>query len=174
MNLHLNISPRASLRKRLLRSMLLFYFSRLNFLHVLLEPVAVIPSGNPCVPSPCGPNSQCRVIGNTPACSCLPNYIGRAPNCRPECVISAECPSDLACQNERCVDPCPGSCGANADCTVIVHKSVCSCAIGYTGDPFAGCILIPSKIQSVLDNCCNTKRLMQLYFGEAPCGVCVV
>lgn len=99
------------------------------------------------MPSPCGPNSQCRVIGNTPACSCLPNYIGRAPNCRPECVISEECPSNLACQNERCVDPCPGSCGANADCTVIVHRSVCSCAIGYTGDPFAGCSLIPSKIR---------------------------
>lgn len=104
------------------------------------------PVGNPCVPSPCGPNSQCRVIGNTPACSCLQNYIGRPPNCRPECTINSECPSNRACQNERCVDPCPGSCGAFADCVVITHRSVCSCKSGYTGDPFAGCSLIPSKI----------------------------
>ncbi|RZC36337.1 hypothetical protein BDFB_000145 [Asbolus verrucosus] len=83
-----------------------------------------VPVGNPCVPSPCGPNSQCRVIGNTPACSCLQNYIGRAPNCRPECTINSECPSNRACQNERCVDPCPGSCGAFADCVVITHRSL--------------------------------------------------
>ena len=103
------------------------------------------PPENPCVPSPCGPNSQCRIIGNTPACSCLQNYIGRPPNCRPEGTINSECPSNRACQNERCVDPCPGSCGAFADCVVITHRSVCSCKTGYTGDPFAGCNLIPSK-----------------------------
>lgn len=85
------------------------------------------------------------MVGSSPACSCLPNYIGRAPNCRPECTISAECPSNLACQREKCVDPCPGSCGANADCRVIKHRSVCMCKIGYTGDPFAGCVIIPSK-----------------------------
>lgn len=100
------------------------------------------PSGNPCVPSPCGPNSQCRVIDGLPACSCLPNYVGRAPNCRPECVINEGCPGNLACQNEQCVDPCPGSCGVNTYCNVVKHNPVCICNEGYTGDPFTECIPI--------------------------------
>lgn len=100
------------------------------------------PSGNPCVPSPCGPNSQCRVVGNTPACSCLTNYVGRPPNCRPECTINAECPGHLACLKEKCTDPCPGSCGAHATCTVVKHAPQCACEPGYTGDPFAGCTQI--------------------------------
>lgn len=99
----------------------------------------VVPS-DPCMPTPCGPNSQCRVIANQPACSCLLNYIGRPPNCRPECTISAECPANLACQNERCTNPCPGSCGLVATCRPINHKPVCACPEGFTGDPFAGCV----------------------------------
>jgi hypothetical protein len=110
-----------------------------------LEPPVQPPSGNPCVPSPCGPNSQCRAVGNTPACSCLPNYVGRAPNCRPECTISAECASNLACQNEHCRDPCPGSCGVQATCVVVKHAPLCTCQPGFTGDPFTGCSLIPRK-----------------------------
>lgn len=101
------------------------------------------PSGNPCIPNPCGPNSQCRSVGDTPACSCLPNYVGRSPNCRPECVISAECPSTLACINERCSDPCIGACGVHTICTVLNHNSVCQCEPGYTGDPFSSCREMP-------------------------------
>jgi len=100
---------------------------------------------NPCVPSPCGPNSVCREIGNTPACSCLNNYIGRPPNCRPECTINAECPGNLACLKERCKDPCPGSCGIYATCTTVNHSPQCNCEPGYTGDPFAGCSVIPQS-----------------------------
>uniref|UniRef100_A0A8D8QWV8 EGF-like domain-containing protein n=1 Tax=Cacopsylla melanoneura TaxID=428564 RepID=A0A8D8QWV8_9HEMI len=51
------------------------------------------PPANPCYPSPCGPYSQCRDIGGSPSCSCLPNYIGAPPNCRPECVMNSECAS---------------------------------------------------------------------------------
>lgn len=113
----------------------------------LEPPVHQPPSGNPCVPSPCGPNSQCRAIGNTPACSCLPNYLGRAPTCRPECTISAECPGNLACQNEQCRDPCPGSCGSFTTCVVVKHAPMCYCETGYTGDPFTGCSQIQQSKQ---------------------------
>lgn len=109
------------------------------------RPTTETPSGNPCVPSPCGPNSECRVVGNTPACSCQIGYIGRPPNCRPECAINAECPGNLACQNEKCRDPCPGSCGAHSTCVTINHTPQCTCESGYTGDPFAGCVLVQSK-----------------------------
>lgn len=97
------------------------------------------PSGNPCIENPCGPYSTCKSIGDTAACSCLPNYIGRAPNCRPECSISAECPSNLACINQKCSDPCVGACGLHTHCTVRNHNSVCQCEPGYTGDPFSIC-----------------------------------
>lgn len=135
----------------------LMVFSGISSTFCFLEPPAQPPSGNPCVPSPCGPNSQCRVVGNTPACSCLPYYVGRAPNCRPECTISAECPSNLACQNERCRDPCPGSCGVQATCVVVKHAPVCTCQPGFTGDPFAGCSLIPRK-----PNICITYNFLHM------------
>ena len=110
------------------------------FLHVAppRDPVPVIPS-NPCVPSPCGPNSQCQAFGDVPSCSCLPSYIGAPPNCRPECVINSECPSNLACINEKCRDPCPGACGINAVCSVHNHVPICTCLDGYEGDALSSC-----------------------------------
>lgn len=98
---------------------------------------------NPCVPSPCGPNSICRANGDTPSCQCIEGYIGGPPNCRPECVINGDCASHLACVNQKCVDPCPGSCGTNAECRVFSHTVSCSCPIGTTGNPYALCSLIP-------------------------------
>lgn len=115
---------------------------RIPIFHIL-EPESDPPTGDPCVPSPCGPYSACRVVGNLPACSCLPGYIGKSPNCRPECTINAECPSNLACINEKCLDPCIGSCGINSICTVVKHNPVCQCKNGYSGDPFSACSEIP-------------------------------
>lgn len=93
----------------------------------------------PCLPSPCGPYSQCRTLQNTHSCSCLSGYIGSPPNCRPECLANSECISNLACIREKCRDPCPGSCGVNAHCTVINHIPVCNCIADYIGDPFSYC-----------------------------------
>lgn len=98
-----------------------------------------------CVPTPCGAYSQCREVGETAVCSCLPNYLGRAPNCRPECMTNSECPRNLACINERCVDPCVGSCASEAICSCYNHQATCRCPDGYTGDPFVACSPIPSK-----------------------------
>lgn len=59
-----------------------------------------------------------------------------------------ECAHNLACVNERCINPCPGSCGQNAECTVINHNPVCTCYTGYEGDPLVVChpALPPRKI----------------------------
>jgi len=105
---------------------------------VLQEPI------NPCYPTPCGPNSQCRDSNGSPSCSCLPNYIGSPPQCRAECVSNSECPNHLACINEKCRDPCPGSCGSNAQCRVVSHAPNCQCVPGYNGDPFTQCSPIPA------------------------------
>lgn len=122
------------------------YFIPTSLWDAYVEPPAPKPHENPCVPSPCGPNSQCRVIGETAVCSCLPNYSGRAPNCRPECTINSECPANLACINEKCGDPCPGACGLFAQCSVTNHRPICTCPLGYSGDPFSNCVEIRSKI----------------------------
>lgn len=94
---------------------------------------------NPCSPSPCGPNSQCREINAQAVCSCLPGFIGSPPTCRPECVSSNECSLSQACVNQKCIDPCPGTCGIAAKCQVVNHNPICSCASGQTGDPFVRC-----------------------------------
>jgi hypothetical protein len=65
--------------------------------------------------------------------------VGAPPNCRPECTINSDCPSDKACVNTRCIDPCPGVCGSNAECYVYNHNPVCQCSRDFVGDPFVAC-----------------------------------
>lgn len=105
------------------------------------DPVAAV---NPCRQGSCGPNSQCRVVNDQAVCTCLPEYLGTPPNCRPECVVSSECPLNKACSNRKCVDPCLGRCGSNTRCETINHSPICSCQTGYTGDSFTSCYELPS------------------------------
>lgn len=104
--------------------------------------VLVPPPKNPCNPSPCGPNSICREINGQAVCSCVPGFIGSPPTCRPECVTSAECPLNEACINQKCVNPCLGTCGIGALCQVVNHNPICSCPARYTGDPFVRCVAL--------------------------------
>lgn len=103
---------------------------------------------NPCLPSPCGPNAECRVQEDHPVCTCISGMFGAPPNCRPECLIHQDCPNYLACVQKKCVDPCVGSCGFNTNCTVHNHRPMCQCYEGYEGDPFSGC----SKGKNLLIN----------------------
>lgn len=100
---------------------------------------------NVCAPSPCGPNSQCKEVNNQAVCSCLLGFTGSPPACRPECTVSSECAPHLSCINQKCVDPCPGTCGLNANCQTVNHSPICSCRTGHTGDPFTRCFPIPRK-----------------------------
>lgn len=133
---------------------------------------------DPCLPSPCGPNALCRTIGDAPACSCMQNYIGVPPNCRPECSINSDCPANRACIREKCRDPCPGSCGILARCSVINHTPSCVCPEGYTGDPFVSCNVLPQIPRKnfnfhhvivatllIIINHCN---LAYAYFSTSP------
>lgn len=115
------------------------------FKPILAPPIVYEEPVNPCVPSPCGPNSQCRTQNLLAVCSCLPSYIGRSPNCRPECAVNSDCPSNLACINQKCKNPCIGSCGSNAECTVSSHVPQCSCIAGFIGDPFRSCYEKPKS-----------------------------
>lgn len=108
-------------------------------------PARVPQEVDPCMPSPCGPNSQCQNRNGIPSCSCQSNFEGSPPNCHPECTINEDCLSDLACINQKCKDPCPGSCGLNANCHVMKHVAICTCDEGYTGNAFTQCYTIPIK-----------------------------
>lgn len=101
----------------------------------------------PCSPSPCGPNSHCQAINGISVCKCIEGFTGSPPLCRPECVVSSDCSTATACVNQRCRNPCLGSCGLSADCTVVNHNPICSCRQGLTGNPFQACVTLPSKLK---------------------------
>lgn len=113
-----------------------------NYTNILVDE----PSRDPCNPSPCGPNSVCRVVEGHAVCSCQNSMIGSPPSCRPECVVSAECPLTQACLMSKCRDPCPGTCGHLANCKVVNHSPICTCPPQHSGDPFRSCYPIQGNI----------------------------
>ena len=125
--------------------------------------LAILPvESDPCDPNPCGPNSNPpRVIGDRCQCSCLSEMIGSPPNCRPECIINQDCPTDMACTNRKCRDPCPGLCGINAQCNVRNHVPICICNRGFVGDPFVQCRRQTSPRPVEIIQPCN----------PSPCGI---
>ena len=133
------------------------------------------PPKQPCSPSPCGPNAQCRVVyGNKEECSCLPGFVGQPPYCKPECYVDAECAANRICQQQKCIDPCSNVCGVNADCTTTNHMVLCSCIPGYTGDPFTSCQVLPPPVEPIeADPCdpspCGSNAICAEYNGVASC-----
>lgn len=103
----------------------------------------------------------------------MPTYIGSPPNCRPECVVNTDCPSDLACITEKCRDPCQGSCGFNAECRVQNHMPICFCIDNYEGDPFTQCNPKIGKLLMMLSEIVETKMffifLVKPALPEDPC-----
>lgn len=108
------------------------------------EPIA--EQTRPCIPSPCGSNAICRELNGVGSCQCIPDYYGNPyDGCRPECILNTDCASNRACHQNKCQDPCPGSCAPNAICQVINHIPSCTCQPSFTGNPYSNCI--PELIQ---------------------------
>lgn len=144
-------------------------------IYLLFLAVKPLIKVNPCLPSPCGPNSQCVENGEKEDCKCLPDFIGAPPACRPECTSNSECPPTLSCINRKCKDPCSGSCGVNAECRVISHTPICLCQNGYTGDPFIHCsIQVSYAIQERPTPCipspCGTHALCKEQNNAGACS----
>ena len=113
---------------------------------------------DPCNPSPCGSNANCQQRNRAASCQCIPDYFGDPyVACRPECVVNSDCPSNKACQQNHCIDPCPGTCGVNAECRVQSHIPSCTCIRGYIGDPFTACRRKPSSKYQPMSHafCCD-------------------
>ena len=94
-----------------------------------------------CSPNTCGVNAQCLEENGKASCKCLAGFPVGDPyvSCRQDCVTNSHCSLDKACINERCVDPCPGACGTDAECRVPNHVPICTCPQGYTGSPYRRC-----------------------------------
>ena len=115
---------------------------------------------HPCVPSPCGVNARCEVRNDLAVCACLPEYFGDPyVACNPECVVDQDCDPKLSCSNMKCIDPCIGTCGINAQCRVNRHHPLCSCPIRYTGDPFTRCTPIPEQSKP-------SRKILQHFFNS--------
>lgn len=95
-------------------------------------------TNDPCNPSPCGPNVPCSVYSNDVAICDECAALG-GPNCRKECSLDSDCPSHLACITNKCIDPCPGTCGFNSVCDVVYHKPLCRCRDNMRGNPYQHC-----------------------------------
>jgi len=94
----------------------------------------------PCSPSPCGINAYCHERFDTAICECIPDYRGNPyQGCQPECLVNVDCPKSQACIKNKCQDPCPGTCGVGAICTVSNHVPICSCPLPTIGDAFTLC-----------------------------------
>lgn len=144
-----NVSLRIYPARRIIYHIEIPVFLHSPLITLFLESPPALVLYNPCVPSPCGPNAECRDANGIPSCSCSPNYIGSPPNCRPECTVNSDCSPSQACMREKCRDPCPGSCGILAQCTVMNHVPVCNCIEGYTGDPFNNCYPRPPPRKTI-------------------------
>lgn len=109
------------------------------FIRCATQEISYLPP-TPCEPSPCGMHATCREQNGAGTCQCLPDYFGNPyEGCRPECMVNSDCPSNRACINRRCQDPCPGTCGQNSNCQVVNHLPNCECLRGYVGDPYRLC-----------------------------------
>lgn len=120
------------------------YIIYLQFIVNYVAAIYIVPDNNtvqPCTPNPCDPSASCDTYGNQFAI-CDPCFGSNGinnPACRPECVLSTDCAFDKACLRNKCVDPCPGSCGVNAECSVYLHDPICRCVNGFEGNPYEHC-----------------------------------
>lgn len=88
----------------------------------------LVPDGAECHPNPCGPNSGCRIVNDSPTCFCLPEFEGSPPS--------------IPCQPPQ--NPCdPSPCGPNTQCTILSNGfAKCTCQPGYIESPntIRGCV----------------------------------
>lgn len=122
-----------------------YLYPNKHLLFYISEPVP--NTYDKCNPSPCGANADC----NDGQCTCKPNYFGNPYlSCRPECTTNSDCALNLACSNNKCINPCTNLCGQGALCEVYNHIPMCSCPSNTTGNAFFSCSAITGKYHFTL------------------------
>lgn len=140
-----------------------------------------------CVPAcsvhggSCGERAECFGINHKAVCECPPGLKG---NPFVSCVVlgcrsNDECPSNQACINSKCENPCEktATCATNELCHVYNHRPECACPPGTVGtvNSAEGCRQqddvchddgdCPSRTACILENCVDACNATQ------PCGV---
>lgn len=93
----------------------------------------------------------------------MPDFFGLPPNCRPECTVNSECEAAKSCVRHKCINPCVDACGQNSECRVVNHAPICSCRIGFEGDPFIRCAPIIRKCISCITDLYNLEIRLHIY-----------
>lgn len=135
-----------------------------------------------CVPvcPACGIGADCYAIDHRPICECPAGLSGDPQN---SCILvgcrsDSDCPSERACVNDKCVDPCAnnGPCSSGEECEVRYHKAQCLCAPGFRQisdgicqrERDESCIVdgdCASRLACIGGDCINPCNV------TAPCGV---
>lgn len=99
----------------------------------------------------------------------------------PECTKDSECPSKLACINQKCENPCrqPGICSADQECQVLdtypVRTVMCVCPADSVATNDGHCKPIISAECKSDEDCHDIERCVRGSCTEAcridPCGL---
>lgn len=125
---------------------------------------------SPCSPSPCG-NNYCGTF-STQVALCGPCNSPEYQDsvlCRPECVSNSDCTLDRACIGSKCLDPCLGACGINANCDVRWHDPICSCPLGFQGNPYESCFLPDTPLNPCDTTQCGANAVCEELNGATTC-----
>ena len=142
---------------------------------------------NPClVNDPCATNAECYAERHQAYCRCPSGLLGDGHN---ECFVvgcraNSECPSDRACINMKCIDPCvfDNPCAPKAECINRDHQTLCRCPPGTYGDPNQQCFPIPqpdcvsdgdcaSQHACLDEKCVNPCQVLEPCHKNAECSV---
>jgi len=93
---------------------------------------------SPCQPGACPAGKTCQVLDHKALCVCDKDCESSVSIC----LKDKGCPSNQACINYKCVNPCEGkSCPNNTPCIVEEHLPVCKfCPPGFAVDTNYGCV----------------------------------
>ena len=128
---------------------------------------------NPCSNNnPCAPIATCIAQNHKATCRCPEGFNGDPyRQCQPidtGCKSDSECQNTEACQNGQCLNPCvyPNDpCGQGAQCQPINHAAVCSCPVGWAGNPHTQCY----QYECLTNNDCPYDKACQNQECVNPC-----
>ncbi|QQP34980.1 Putative LOC101893139, partial [Caligus rogercresseyi] len=134
---------------------------------------------NPCIlQNPCAINAKCTPSNHVSKCQCPFNMKGDpyAACVEVECSVNEDCPSERACYQDKCIDPCvlDSPCAPNAICKTSQHRSSCVCPPPLIGNPLVSCAEkepLPVEVEKecTVDSDCPSQLACLNERCENPC-----
>ncbi|RZC36340.1 EGF 3 domain containing protein [Asbolus verrucosus] len=130
----------------------------------------------------CATNAICAAQNHTAICMCPPGYSGDPKrNCLQEplhpkapkpCESDMDCLESEACYMSLCQDPCEftNACADTAKCQSKMHRPICTCPMGYEGNPAIKCFK-SSTMSCTNNNDCPLTEACIAHACQRPCDV---